>query len=72
MTRKHGNIKEATGFAAGGGSLGAVVSACIGNMGLVGAFGGVAIGSTPVVGAGVVLGMAVYGIKKVFEQGKKS
>lgn len=60
-------IKEAAGFAAGGGALGAGVAALVGNMGLAGAFGGIAIGAAPVVGAGMVAGLAAYGIKKVLD-----
>lgn len=58
---------EAAGFAAGGSAAGAGVAAIVGNMGLAGAFGGIAIGATPVVCAGAVVGMAAYGIKKVFD-----
>ncbi len=61
-------ISEGGGFAAGGGLLGAAVSATIGNMGLAGAFGGIAIGATPVVAAGAVVGMAAYGVKKMMEE----
>jgi hypothetical protein len=46
----------ATGTLAGVG-----LSATIGNMGLVGSFGGVAVGSFPVAVAGSVVGFAVYG-----------
>ncbi len=64
MAKKEKGIKEAAGFAASGGVLGAGIAAAVGNMGLAGAFGGIAIGATPVVGAGVVAGLAAYGIKK--------
>ena len=60
------NLKEAAGFAVGGGATGAGIAAMVGNMGLAGGFGAVAIGATPIVGAGVVVGMAAYGIKKIF------
>ncbi len=60
-------LKEAAGFAAGGGALGAGLASVVGNMGLAGAFGGIAIGATPVIGAGVVAGLAAYGIKKVID-----
>ena len=58
---------EAAGFAAGGGAAGAGVAALVGNMGLVGAFGGIAIGSAPIVVAGSIVGVAAYGIKKIFD-----
>ncbi len=38
-------------------------------MGLVGGFGGVAIGAAPVVAAGAVVGSAAYGAKKAIEEG---
>ena len=49
-------IYPATGTLAGVG-----LSATIGNMGLVGSFGGVAVGAFPVAVAGSVVGFAVYG-----------
>lgn len=64
---KSKDFKEAVGFAAGGGAAGAGIAAMIGNMGLAGGFGAIAVGTTPVVGAGIVVGMAAYGIKKLFE-----
>lgn len=67
MANKNQDVKEAMSFVVGGGTLGAAVSAWVGGMGLAGAFGGVAIGTIPVVGAGVVVGMAVYGIKKLID-----
>jgi hypothetical protein len=60
-------LKEAAGFAAGGGALGAGLAGIVGNMGLAGAFGGIAIGAAPVIGAGVIAGLAAYGIKKVID-----
>ena len=60
-------LQEAAGFAAGGGALGAGLAAVVGNMGLAGAFGGIAIGAAPVIGAGVVAGLAAYGLKKVLD-----
>jgi hypothetical protein len=70
MSRKD-DFKEAAGFAAGGGTAGATIAVLVGNMGLAGAFGGIAIGAAPVVGAGVVFGMAAYGVKKLFDQGEE-
>ncbi len=40
---------------------GAGVASTVGNMGLVGAFGGVSVGAAPVVAAGAITGSAVYG-----------
>lgn len=65
--KKKKNFSEAAVFAGGGGLLGAGVASFIGNMGLVGGFGGIAIGSAPIVGAGTVVGMAVYGLKKLID-----
>ncbi len=60
-------LKEAAGFVAGGGALGAGLAAFVGNMGLAGAFGGIAIGAAPVIGAGAIAGLAAYGLKKVID-----
>lgn len=68
--RKKGNFDNAAGaagFAAGGGAAGAGLAAVVGNMGLAGAFGGIAITAAPVVAAGAVVGLAAYGLKKAFE-----
>lgn len=54
-------------FAAGGGAAGVGLASVVGNMGLAGAFGGIAVGATPVICAGTVAGMAAYGIKKLFD-----
>lgn len=59
--------KTAAGFAVTGGATGTGIAALVGNMGLAGVFGGIAIGTAPVVSAGVVLGMAAYGVKKLFD-----
>jgi hypothetical protein len=61
------NMQEAAGFASGGGALGAVIASFVGNMGLAGAFGGIAIGAAPVICVGTVVGVAAYGVKKSFE-----
>ena len=58
--------QEAVAFTTGGSFAGAGVATFVGNMGLAGAFGGVAIGAAPVVFAGAVTGMAVFGVKKIF------
>lgn len=64
---KKKKIAEAAVFAAGGGVFGAGVASMLGNMGLAGAFGGVAIGAAPVVATGTIVGMAAYGMKKIFD-----
>jgi hypothetical protein len=64
---KKKDFSEAAGFAAGGGILGAGIASVVGNMGLAGAFGGIAIGAAPVIAAGSVVGMAAYGMKKIFD-----
>ncbi|MEQ8466272.1 hypothetical protein [Coleofasciculus sp. E1-EBD-02] len=59
--------KDSVVFIASGATAGAGVSATIGTMGLVGGFGGVAIGMTPVTAAGTVAGAATYGAFKAIE-----
>lgn len=61
------DFKVAAAFTAGGGAAGAGVASVVGNMGLAGAFGGIAIGAAPVVCVGAVAGMAAFGIKKLFD-----
>ncbi len=63
------NVAEATGYAATGAAVGSQVAATVGGMGLVGGFGGVAVGAAPVVAAGAVVGTAAYGAKKALEEG---
>jgi hypothetical protein len=36
-------------------------------MGLAGGFGAIAVGAAPVIGAGVVTGLAAYGVKKLID-----
>jgi hypothetical protein len=64
--RKDNNAVEVAAFAAGGAAAGAGVAASVGGMGL--AIGGtaVAITATPVVAAGAVVGLAIYGLKRAF------
>jgi hypothetical protein len=52
---------------AGGAAAGAGVVAAVGNLGLVGAFGGIGIGMAPVAVAGGAVGAAGYGIVKGFQ-----
>ncbi len=65
--QKKKDFKVAAAFAAGGSAAGAGLVSVVGNMGLAGAFGGIAIGAAPVVFAGTVAGMAAYGIKQLFD-----
>ena len=65
--KKDKDFKIAAAFAAGGSAVGAGLASVVGNVGIAGAFGGVAIGATPIVCAGTVAGMAAYGIKKLFD-----
>lgn len=54
-------------FVSGGGAAGVGAATYLGNMGLAGAFGGVAIGAVPVVVTGMVVGGALYGVKSLFD-----
>lgn len=67
QNRKEDDFVEAVGFAAGGAAAGAGVAATVGGMGLAVGGTAVAIGAAPVVAAGVVVGIAAYGLKKLFE-----
>jgi hypothetical protein len=69
MSKKHkdNNGAEAAGYAASGAAAGAGLASVVGNMGLAGAFGGIAVGAAPVIAVGAVVGLAAYGLKKAFE-----
>jgi hypothetical protein len=54
-------------WAASGAAAGGATAATVGGMGLVGSFGGVAIGAAPVAAAGALAGSAVYGAKRAIE-----
>lgn len=62
-------IAESAAFIASGTAAGASISATVGGMGLVGGFGGVGIGMTPVAAAGGVIGAAAYGAVQAIEEG---
>ena len=64
MAEKDNNAQEAGMYAAGGAAGGAGLSAAVGGMGLAVGGGAVGIGMAPVVGAGAIVGLAAYGIKK--------
>ncbi|MGD1804337.1 DnaJ domain-containing protein [Dapis sp. BLCC M126] len=55
------NLPESFFFISTGAATGATFSATVGNMGLIGSFGGISIGATPIIGAGAVVGAATYG-----------
>jgi len=57
---------EAIGYVAGGAVAGAGVASAVGGMGLAVGGTAVAIGAAPVVAAGAVVGLAAYGLKKLF------
>jgi hypothetical protein len=57
---------EVVGYVAGGAAAGAGVAGAVGGMGLAVGGTAVAIGAAPVVAAGAVIGLAVYGLKKAF------
>lgn len=60
------NAKELGAYVAGGAAAGAGVSHVVGGMGLAVAGTGVGIGLGTVAVAGVVVGVAAYGVKKAF------
>jgi WD40 repeat protein len=64
--------KESTVFIASGAAIGAGFSTTIGGVGLVGSFGGIGIGVTPMTAAGAFVGMAAYGAFKGIEEGDAS
>ncbi|MCG5059113.1 MAG: hypothetical protein KA714_14295 [Limnoraphis sp. WC205] len=65
-------LTEATTFALAGVATGASLATTIGGMGLVGGFGGVAVGSVPITLTGGVVGVAVYGGKQAIQQSDSS
>lgn len=65
-TSKIENAKELGAYVAGGAAAGAGVSHVVGGMGLAVAGTGVGIGLGTVAVAGVVVGVAAYGVKKAF------
>jgi hypothetical protein len=58
---------EAGGYAAAGGVAGAGLFAWLGGMGLAVGGTAISIGMAPLIVAGTVTGLAVYGVKKGFE-----
>ncbi len=68
MTKKHNNAQEAGIYAAGGAAGGAGLSTMLGGMGLAVGGTAVSIGMAPIVGAGAIVGLAAYGVKKGFSK----
>jgi hypothetical protein len=62
---------NALGAMAGGAAAGAGVSAAVGGMGLAVGGTAIAIGMAPVAAAGAVLGLAGYGLSKLFGSNSK-
>ncbi|MFB2880277.1 DnaJ domain-containing protein [Floridanema aerugineum] len=63
------NLTEGAAFIASGTASGAAFSGTVGNMGLVGGFGGIGIGFAPVAAAGGVVGAAAYGAFQAIGEG---
>lgn len=62
------NSNEGIALTAGGGVIGTLAYSSIGNVGLVGAGTGIAIGATPMVAGGVIAGSAVFGAYKAISE----
>ncbi|NEP07258.1 MAG: hypothetical protein F6K34_22095, partial [Okeania sp. SIO4D6] len=58
------NLSESLPYISIGATTGATFSTTVGNIGLIGSFGGISIGATPIIGAGAVVGAATYGAFK--------
>lgn len=63
------NLGEGLGWMGGGALAGAGISSTIGNIGLVGGFGGISLGLGTMVGTGAIIGSATYGAFKSIEEG---
>ena len=69
MSDEHDPVNEAFkagGAAAAGAAAGAVTSSVVGGMGLTVAGTALSIGAAPVIAVGAVVGLAGYGIYKLF------
>jgi hypothetical protein len=71
--RKHTNYDkfQAATFVSGGAAAGVRVATVVGGMGLTVGGGGIAIGIAPVAAAGAVVGLAGYGLSKLFSSNPK-
>ena len=65
--KKEQDVQSAVAYTAGGAVAGGAVAATVGGMGLAVGGTAVAIGTAPVVAVGAVVGLAAYGVKKLFE-----
>ena len=63
---------ESVIFVAGGTGFGASVAATVGNVGIVGSFGGASLGLGALSGVGAVTGMAAYGAVEAIASGDKT
>jgi WD40 repeat protein len=63
------NVTTGTTFVTAGATIGAGVYSTIGGVGLVGGFGGIGLGMTPLIGVGAVAGAATYGAFRAINQG---
>lgn len=66
--KKQSKLKEFAAFAGGGAAAGAIAANVVGRIGLAAMGGAIGIGSTPVVIAGTVVGLAAYGVKKALDK----
>lgn len=58
------NLSESLPYIYTGVATGATFSTTVGNIGLIGGFGGISIGATSIIGTGAVVGAATYGAFK--------
>ncbi|WP_416670363.1 hypothetical protein [Egbenema bharatensis] len=63
-------LPDGMGYVLAGTGLGTATAISIGNVGLVGALGGVAVGAIPIIGTGAVAGAAVYGTVQGIREGE--
>lgn len=64
---KSDNLTQGAAMAGGGALVGAAVPAVVGKMGLAVGGTAVAVGTAPLAVAGTVVGLAVFGLSKLFE-----
>ncbi|PSB06012.1 hypothetical protein C7B76_30385, partial [filamentous cyanobacterium CCP2] len=60
---------DGIGYITAGTGLGTFTAVTIGNIGLVGQFGGIGIGAVPIAGAGAIVGAAIYGSTQAIHEG---
>ncbi len=64
---KSDNLAQGTAMAGGGALVGAAIPAVAGKMGLAVGGTAVAVGAAPLALAGATVGLAVFGISKLFD-----